>query len=297
MTIRADRGAAWHRLDTPERRSSIGFEFSQIPTVGGHQSRRQAGALEQSLRLADCRSPGPRGGSTNGWACVATFFAWSTGGGATAVDLHRDLCQNGLMRRVKPIQHKLHMKTVQTAAAAMVALSAWLNISLLAADTTATIAPDHPAIVGQATKATLAHGWYGPGYDARTGYFNPALSSQYNPYPYYNIVGGESFAPLFQEALPDQNESPLNPPAALSRHVVSGTRLNDHRSGLSLTKKAAQAVPPRSSADVHSAPLPGAGEFAGAGLSPKGCFLHPEVKFSDWAAKRISCAVVLKLSF
>lgn len=171
--------------------------------------------------------------------------------GNAAIDSQRDLCQNGAVRKVKPSQHKQPMKPLSTATAAMIALAAWLNVGLLAADSSAPVAPDHPAIVGPATNATLAHGWYGPGYDAGTGYFNPAVSSQYNPYPYYNIVGGESYAPLYQSDLPDQNESPLNPPAALSRHVVSGTRLNDHRSGLSLTKKAAQAVPPRSSADVH----------------------------------------------
>ncbi len=55
------------------------------------------------------------------------------------------------------------------------------------------------------------------------GYFNPLVSRQYNPYPYYNIVGGLPYGPIYAFKLPDQNESPFNPPMALSRHRVTVT--------------------------------------------------------------------------
>jgi hypothetical protein len=71
----------------------------------------------------------------------------------------------------------------------------------------------------------MSTGWYGVGSERGTGYFNPAVSGEYNPYPYYNIVGGESFAALFSYDLPDQNESPWNPPAALSRHRMTRSSL------------------------------------------------------------------------
>ena len=65
---------------------------------------------------------------------------------------------------------------------------------------------------------TLATGWYGPGWDGGYGYFNPVRTPEYNPYPYYNIVGGEPYGPLYEYDLPDQNESPFNPAVALTRH-------------------------------------------------------------------------------
>ena len=60
-------------------------------------------------------------------------------------------------------------------------------------------------------------GWYGPGWDGNPGYFNPS-TDQYNPYPFLNIVGGQSFDTSGAQDLPNQNESPYNPAAALSRH-------------------------------------------------------------------------------
>jgi hypothetical protein len=78
---------------------------------------------------------------------------------------------------------------------------------------------------------SLQTGWYGVGSAEKTGvngledvgYFNPA-QDEFNPYPFYNIVGGESFTdgPTFNTVgdLPFQYESPLNPGPALTRHGV-----------------------------------------------------------------------------
>ena len=68
-----------------------------------------------------------------------------------------------------------------------------------------------------------ATGWYGPGSDDNDGYFNPGYD-QWNLYPYYNIVGGESYTvsnPAYYWDLPNQDESPLNPGAALTKHVIT----------------------------------------------------------------------------
>jgi len=65
---------------------------------------------------------------------------------------------------------------------------------------------------------TWVTGWFGPGWDGGYGYFYPPFD-EYNPYPYYNIVGGESYDDdIYEQSLPDQYESPYNPPAALTRH-------------------------------------------------------------------------------
>jgi len=67
---------------------------------------------------------------------------------------------------------------------------------------------------------SLSTGWYGPGWDGSFGYFNPEFD-QYNPYPFYNIVSGQSNDPnITDNDLPDQNESPYNPAAALTRHQL-----------------------------------------------------------------------------
>jgi hypothetical protein len=89
---------------------------------------------------------------------------------------------------------------------------------------------------------THANGWYGPGSDDLTGYYNPANDSYENyltyynfyvtdPYPYYNVIAGWSYPgaylnthqnvfPQYNFTMPDQNESPLNPPAALTQHGI-----------------------------------------------------------------------------
>jgi hypothetical protein len=69
-------------------------------------------------------------------------------------------------------------------------------------------------------------GWYGIGYDGKYGYFNPYLTPQINPYPYPNIVGGEAYEDLYINSLPDQNESPYNPAAALTHHTELFPELN-----------------------------------------------------------------------
>jgi hypothetical protein len=75
-----------------------------------------------------------------------------------------------------------------------------------------------PQFNGQANYHTTVIGWYGPGWDGLYGYFNPYFD-QYNPYPFYNIVGGFSFDTDFLIwDLPNQNESPFNPSTALTRH-------------------------------------------------------------------------------
>jgi len=84
--------------------------------------------------------------------------------------------------------------------------------------------------------SSLSTGWYGPGYNASYspdsgivysasyGYFSPS-TSQYNPYPYYNIVGGEVYpdygiTPSYVNDLPFQMESPYNPGPALTSHGI-----------------------------------------------------------------------------
>jgi hypothetical protein len=78
----------------------------------------------------------------------------------------------------------------------------------------------------QGNYGTTVTGWYGPGANGyNMGYFDPYYD-QYNPYPYYNIVGGEAYSgqpvtvPYYSTDMPDQNESPYNPEAALTRHFV-----------------------------------------------------------------------------
>ena len=112
------------------------------------------------------------------------------------------------------------MKTTKTTIALTVVLAVCVGVPLFAAST----------------------GWYGPGEDGGTGYFNPAVSGEYNPYPFYNIVGGESFGALYEYSLPNQNESPFNPGAALTRHGVNAPRTGS----FSLRKKSAQVAPVRS---------------------------------------------------
>jgi opacity protein-like surface antigen len=145
------------------------------------------------------------------------------------------------------------MKKVKTTIAATVALAACVSAGLLAADTDATITANHSETNGQGGNGTLATGWYGTGYDGGTGYFNPARSDEYNPYPFYNIVGGESFGVFYEYNLPDQNESPLNPQAALTRHGVTAPHLKHRMSSLNLRKKAAQVVPTRSTQNLPPA--------------------------------------------
>ena len=137
------------------------------------------------------------------------------------------------------------VKKIKTAIAAMVVLAVCASAGLFAADTNVTATPNIHKGIGSGGSGTWATGWYGPGHDGGTGYFNPR-SDQLNPYPYYNIVGGEAYGPLYQYDLPDQNESPLNPQAALTRHGVAGPRqnnVNDRMSSLSSRKKAARVVP------------------------------------------------------
>jgi len=124
------------------------------------------------------------------------------------------------------------------------AFMTWANGGLLAADTKVPVAPPPPMILGLPTNQPLAHGWYGPGSDGGAGYFNPARSGAYNPYPYYNLVGGESYAALYEADLPDQNESPLNPPAALTRHVVAAPQAGGHIGGPGPRNNLGQGVLP-----------------------------------------------------
>ena len=142
---------------------------------------------------------------------------------------------------------------MKTTIAATVALAACVSAGLLAASTDATIPPNHSETNGQGGNGTLANGWYGTGYDGGTGYFNPARSDEYNPYPFYNIVGGESFDVFYEYNLPDQNESPLNPQAALTRHGVTAPHLKHRMRSLNLRKKAAQVVPTRSTQNLPPA--------------------------------------------
>jgi len=64
---------------------------------------------------------------------------------------------------------------------------------------------------------TYEAGWFGPGYNGESGYYNPK-KDQFNPYPYPNVVGGVAYAPMYEWDLPCQNESPFNPQAALTEH-------------------------------------------------------------------------------
>ncbi len=63
------------------------------------------------------------------------------------------------------------------------------------------------------------------------GYFDPEYD-QWNLYPYYNIVGGATYptgsGAQFTFALPDQNESPFNPAAALTQHQLSNPTAASH---------------------------------------------------------------------
>jgi hypothetical protein len=73
--------------------------------------------------------------------------------------------------------------------------------------------------------------WYGIGADFGPtgtyqggvegfGYYNPR-QDQENPYPFFNIVGGETFdTNVLDNDLPDQFESPYNPGPALSNHHI-----------------------------------------------------------------------------
>jgi hypothetical protein len=78
---------------------------------------------------------------------------------------------------------------------------------------------NQPDVNGQGNYQTEFTGWYGPGWSGWHGYFDPYYD-EYNPYPYYNIVGGVTYnsnTTVFD--LPTQHESPYNPAAALTRHV------------------------------------------------------------------------------
>ena len=145
------------------------------------------------------------------------------------------------------------MKLMKTAIAATVMLAASINTGLLAADTnlvtTPAAQPAQPKISGHAIGQSLSHGWYGPGYDGGTGYYNPAVSGEYNPYPFYNIVGGESFGALYEYNLPNQNESPYNPQMALTRHGL-GMSSQIYPMGKA-RQKATPPVPAPSTPDGH----------------------------------------------
>jgi len=147
-------------------------------------------------------------------------------------------------------QEKYGMNRLKTAIAAALVLAAGMGAGLFAADTNTPSALNLPKIAAPSATTTPAHGWYGPGYDSGTGYFDPAVS-EYDPYPYYNIVGGESYAPLYQDSLPDQKESPFNPPAGLTRHGINGFGFGHRMNGLSIRAKTQQALPPAGVSDVH----------------------------------------------
>jgi hypothetical protein len=110
-----------------------------------------------------------------------------------------------------------NVRRTYTILAAVIALTLLSDARMLAADTN-NVAPVKVKPNASPSGLTLATGWYGPGWDGGYGYFNPARTPQYNPYPYYNIVGGEPYGPLYENDLPDQNESPFNPAPALTRH-------------------------------------------------------------------------------
>jgi hypothetical protein len=70
--------------------------------------------------------------------------------------------------------------------------------------------------------------WYGPGSNDEDGYFDPYMD-QFNPYPYPNIVGGVAYGTTYGVwDLPDQNESPNNPGAALTYHGVYNPTAYSH---------------------------------------------------------------------
>ena len=181
------------------------------------------------------------------------------------IDTRRSLCLNHIKRALRRAwsgetnirKNKKLVKKIKTTIAATVALAACMSAGLFAAGTDAAIAPNYHRTHVQGGSGTLATGWHGTGYDGGTGYFNPAHSDQYNPYPFYNIVGGESYGILYEYKLPDQNESPLNPQAALTRHALGAPRLKsvrDRMSTLSLRKKAARVIPARSTQNLTTAP-------------------------------------------
>jgi hypothetical protein len=65
---------------------------------------------------------------------------------------------------------------------------------------------------------------YGPtgtyhGTEEGFGYFDPQ-TSQFDAYPYYNVVGGVTYSTNFSRTLPDQYESPYNPGPALTNHKI-----------------------------------------------------------------------------
>lgn len=74
---------------------------------------------------------------------------------------------------------------------------------------------------GQGDYYTWVTGWFGPGSGVDWGYFNPDYD-QFNPYPYYNICGGYAYEPEYYtpDGLPYQNETPVNPQAALTYHTL-----------------------------------------------------------------------------
>ena len=115
---------------------------------------------------------------------------------------------------------------------------------------------NYASINGQLNYGTVWSGWYGPGagieyygyltsanvsassyysyYDV--GYFNPYRTPQFNPYPYPNIVGGYNYYNYDHDVtgggygvpdLPDQNESPYNPGAALTMHGIANPTYRD----------------------------------------------------------------------
>ena len=70
--------------------------------------------------------------------------------------------------------------------------------------------------------------WYGPGSDDNGGYFDPYYD-QFNPYPYPNIVGGVAYGTTYGVwDLPDQDESPFNPGAALTLHGIYNPTANNY---------------------------------------------------------------------
>lgn len=123
------------------------------------------------------------------------------------------------------------MLKIITTVALAAALGAGLSGMARAADTNAVVAASSHQSKAQPGTGTWATGWYGPGYNGGSGYFNPSFD-EYNSYPYYNIVGGEAFGPRYEFHLPDQNESPLNPAAALTRHTRGGFQ-SGYRAGFS----------------------------------------------------------------
>jgi hypothetical protein len=131
------------------------------------------------------------------------------------------------------------MLKIITTMALAVALAAGLGAVARAADTNAVVAASGHQSKAQPATGTWATGWYGPGYDGGSGYFNPSFD-EYNPYPYYNIVGGEAFGPMYEFHLPDQNESPLNPAAGLTRHGMGGVQPGYRAGFLSAGERAAQ---------------------------------------------------------